>query len=105
MDGLSKDGVFLFEAFRLDRKAHTLFRRDKAGAFVPMAIGSRALVGRAGDLVSRDAIVAVVWPAVVVEDNNLNMQIAALRRVLDEGWAEGSFSRQSPDAAIVSGQR
>ena len=109
MDGLSKDGVFRFEAFRLDRKAHTLFRRDQAGAFVPMAIGSRALdvlgvlVGRAGDLVSRDEFMAAVWPATVVEETNLNMQIAALRRVLDEGRTEqsGAASRPSPGAAIA----
>ena len=56
MDALAKGGVFLFEAFRLDRQARTLFRRDETGAFVPIAIGSRAfevldvLVGRAGDL-------------------------------------------------------
>jgi TolB-like protein len=48
------------------------------------------LVERPGDLLSRNAIIAAVWPATVVEDANLNMQIAALRRVLDEGRAEGS---------------
>jgi TolB-like protein len=102
MDGLSKDGVFRFEAFRLDRKAHTLFRRDQAGAFVPMAIGSRALdvlgvlVGRAGDLVSRDEFMAAVWPATVVEETNLNMQIAALRRILDEGRTERSCIQTIP---------
>jgi adenylate cyclase len=61
-----------------------------------MAIGSRALdvlgvlVGRAGELVSRDEIIALVWPATVVEDNNLNLQIAALRRRLDHARSEGS---------------
>jgi TolB-like protein len=89
MAALVRDGVFLFEGFRLDRRA--LFRRDERGVFVPVAIGSRALevlgvlVGRAGDLVSRDEIIAAVWPETTVEDSNLNMQIAALRRVLDEG--------------------
>jgi DNA-binding winged helix-turn-helix (wHTH) protein len=64
MDALAKGGVFLFEAFRLDRQARALFRRDEVGALVPMAIGSRALdvlgllVGRAPDLVSRDELIA-----------------------------------------------
>jgi adenylate cyclase len=31
-----------------------------------------------------------VWPGTVVEDNNLTVQILALRRVLDRGRAEGS---------------
>jgi pentatricopeptide repeat protein len=102
MDAPAKGGVFLFEGFRLDRQARTLFRRDKAGAFVPIAIGSRApevlgvLVGRAGDLVSRDELMGAVWPATAVEDANLNMQIAALRRVLDEGRADGSCIQTVP---------
>jgi adenylate cyclase len=88
------DDIFQFEGFRLDRRG--LFRRGERGVFVPMAIGSRALdvlgvlVGRAGDLVSRDEIIAAVWPATVVEDNNLNIQIAVLRRLLDHGQLEGS---------------
>jgi TolB-like protein/class 3 adenylate cyclase len=86
--------MFVFEGFRLDR--HGLSRRDERGAFVPVAVGSRALdvlsvlVGRAGDLVAREEIVARVWPTTVVEDNNLNIQIAALRRILDRGRPDGS---------------
>jgi adenylate cyclase len=95
-DARARGGVFLFEGFRLDRQARALFRRDAAGAFVPIAMGSRALevlgvlVGRAGDLVSRDQFMAAVWPATAVENANLNMQIAALRRVLDKGRAGSS---------------
>src|SRR5271168_1736142 len=94
MGSPATDNVFGFAGFRLDR--HGVFRRDERGVFVPMAIGSRALdvlavlVGRPGDLVSRDEIIAAVWPATVVKDNNLNMQIAALRRLLDQGRLEGS---------------
>ncbi|MGA7868014.1 MAG: winged helix-turn-helix domain-containing protein, partial [Stellaceae bacterium] len=96
MEALAAGGVFLFDGFRLDLRGGGLFRRDGCGDFVPIAIGSRALdvlgvlVELPGDLVSRDAIIAAVWPATVVEDANLNMQIAALRRVLDDGRAEGS---------------
>ena len=39
---------------------------------------------------------AAVWPATAVEDTNLNMQIAALRRVLDEARAEGSCIQTIP---------
>jgi DNA-binding winged helix-turn-helix (wHTH) protein len=83
------DDIFEFEGFRLDRRG--LFRRDERGLFAPMAIGSRALdvlgvlVERAGDLIPRDEITALTWPSTVVEDNNLNMQVAALRRLLDYG--------------------
>jgi len=80
MDALGRGWTFQFEGFRLDRNAGALFRRDDAGSFVPVAVGSRALdvlgvlVGRAGDLVSRDEFMAAVWPATAVEDINLNMR-------------------------------
>ena len=80
---------FLFEEFRLDRLGGGLFRRDDQGAFVPVAIGSRALdiltalIERRGDIVSKEEIIAAVWPQTVVEENNLFVQISALRRILD----------------------
>jgi TolB-like protein/DNA-binding winged helix-turn-helix (wHTH) protein/Tfp pilus assembly protein PilF len=94
MDALATADIVLFEGFRLDRRG--LFRRDESGAFVPVAIGSRALeilgvlIERPGDLVSRDEIMTAVWPGTVVESSNLPVQVAALRRVLDDGRAEGS---------------
>ena len=100
MDALAKSSTFVFEGFRLDR--YGLFRRDQNGVFVPIPIGARALdvlgvlVGRAGSLVLRDEMIAAVWPATVVGDNNLNVQIGALRRVLDEGRAEGSCIETVP---------
>src|SRR5215469_2491945 len=102
MDALAKGGVFLFGGFRLDRQARALFRRDEGGVFVPVTVGLRALdvlavlVGRAGDLVSRDELMAAVWPTTAVGDINLNMQIAALRRVLDEGRSNGSCIQTIP---------
>jgi DNA-binding winged helix-turn-helix (wHTH) protein len=43
-----------------------------------------------GDLILKDEIMAAVWLGTVVEDNNLTVQISALRRILDQGRAEGS---------------
>ena len=106
MEALASGDIFLFEDFRLHRHGGGLFRRDEHGVFVPLAIGSRALdvlaalVKRPGDLVTRDEIIAAVWPTTVVEDSNLNMQIAALRRVIDDGRG-GSCIRTIPDAAIA----
>src|ERR1700730_16123341 len=94
MEALSSGYIFLFDGFRLDRWG--LFRRDERGVFVPAAIGARALgvlrvlIAADGDLVSKDEIMAVVWPGIVVEDNNLTVQMSALRHVLDPGRAEGS---------------
>jgi DNA-binding winged helix-turn-helix (wHTH) protein len=94
METLASGAIFLFEGFRLDRRG--LFRLDERGVFVPVTIGSRALdllrvlVAAEGDLVAKDEVMAAVWPGTVVEDNNLTVQIAALRRILDRGRAEGS---------------
>src|SRR5262249_9772764 len=44
-----------------------------------------------GDLVSKDEIMAAVWPGTVVGDNNLTVQISALRHVLDPAPPEGSW--------------
>jgi DNA-binding winged helix-turn-helix (wHTH) protein len=38
----------------------------------------------------------VVWPGIVVENTNLPVQIAALRRVLDDGRADGSCIQTRP---------
>ncbi|WP_136623722.1 ATP-binding protein [Bradyrhizobium centrolobii] len=57
----------------------------------PVAIGSRALdilialVERAGEVVSRRELVGRVWPDVVVEEANLRVHIAGLRRALGDG--------------------
>jgi DNA-binding winged helix-turn-helix (wHTH) protein len=50
----------------------------------------RALLERPRDLVSRNEIMAAAWPGTVVEDNNLNVQISTLRRVLDQDRSPGS---------------
>ena len=91
MGVLATADIFLFEEFRLDRRGDGLSRRDERGVFVPIRIGPRALdvlgvlVERPGDLVSKEAIIAVVWRRTVVENSNLTVQISALRRILDQG--------------------
>jgi DNA-binding winged helix-turn-helix (wHTH) protein len=102
MDAPSSTDISLFGRFRLDRRSGVLFRRDERGVFAPLAMGSRALdilgvlVERAGELVSRAEIIAAIWPETAVEDSNLNVQIAALRRILDERRTERSCIQTIP---------
>jgi DNA-binding winged helix-turn-helix (wHTH) protein/TolB-like protein len=85
-----------FEQFRLDRRTRRLLRGTKYGEYEPVSLGSRAmavlcaLTDRNGDLLSKDEIMAAVWPGTVVEESNLTVQISALRRVLDQGRCDGS---------------
>jgi len=82
--------IFLFADFRFDRAGGGLFRRDDHGAFAPVTIGSRALdllavlIERRGDVVSKDEIMAAVWPKMAVEEGNLFFQISTLRAILDK---------------------
>lgn len=56
-----------------------------------LPLGSRAmdllivLVQRAGQVVARRELIDLVWPDADVEENNLNVQVAALRKVLGSG--------------------
>jgi predicted ATPase/DNA-binding winged helix-turn-helix (wHTH) protein len=56
----------------------------------PVALGARAfdllvlLVERAGQLVAKNDLLAQVWSGVVVEENNLQVQISALRKALGQ---------------------
>ncbi len=69
--------------FRLDTRNDLLLRGTE-----PMALGKRAiallrsLVERPGELVSKDTLIEAAWSDQIVEENNLTVQIAALRRVL-----------------------
>ena len=55
---------------------------------VPVALGSRAfdllqaLAERPGHLVGKDALMDLVWPGLVVQENNLAAQVSTLRKVL-----------------------
>jgi adenylate cyclase len=82
--------IFIFADFRFDRAGGGLYRRDDHGAFLPVTIGSRAfdllglLIERRGDVVSKEEIMAAVWPKTAVEEGNLFVQISALRTILDK---------------------
>lgn len=57
----------------------------------PVAVGGRALdilvalVDRAGQVVSRRELIERVWPDVIVEEANLRVHLAGLRKVLGDG--------------------
>jgi len=54
----------------------------------PAALGARALdvlvalVGRAGQVVGRQELLDLVWPQAAIEDNNLNVQVGVIRKLL-----------------------
>ena len=69
--------------FRLDPAAHALMRADVPELLGPRAVAVlAAIVARAPEPVLKDTIIGEAWPGLVVEENNLTVQIAAIRRTL-----------------------
>jgi TolB-like protein/Flp pilus assembly protein TadD len=85
--------TYRFGSFALDTDTGTLLCDDE-----PSLLGQRGaallrlLLERAASPVSKDALIEAAWPGLAVEDSNLTVQIAALRRVLEQGgggrWIE-----------------
>src|SRR5215475_12947470 len=76
---------YAFGPFRLDALGETLFRGTEPVALSQRAVALlRMLVDRAGAPVTKDALIKAAWPDLAVEDSNLTVQIAALRRALRE---------------------
>lgn len=69
----------------------TLARRQLLRGGVPVAVGGRALdllallAGHAGEVLENRVLMRAVWPRTVVEEVNLRVQIAALRKLLGGG--------------------
>ena len=86
--------IYELGPFRLDTEARVLTHDG-----VAMALGARGvavlavLVSRAGEYVDKSVIMDAAWPDVVVEEDNLTVQVSAIRRVLarvpqGEHWIE-----------------
>jgi DNA-binding winged helix-turn-helix (wHTH) protein len=77
--------IYQIGPFQLDPEAGILMRDG-----MPTVLGPRAaavlkvLVERAGKYVSKDALIDAAWAGLVVEEGNVAVQVAAIRRVLAE---------------------
>ena len=81
-----------FGPFRLVATQRLLLEGDK-----PVRLGSRAfdiltaLVERAGEVVSKEQLIARVWPKTFVEEANLKIQVSALRRALGDEQGDNRY--------------
>src|SRR5215468_3556281 len=99
--------ILAFGPFQLDRDAGILFHNDE-----PTSLGQRAvallalLVNQAGAPVSKQALIEAAWPAQAIEDSNLTVQIAAVRRVFEDlAGAAHAGSKRCRGAAIATPDR
>ncbi len=81
---MERDEV-IFGRFRLD-----LRHRKLTGSGVPIELKSKAfdilsvLASAQGQVVTKDELMAKVWPGIVVEESNIQVHISALRKALGE---------------------
>jgi DNA-binding winged helix-turn-helix (wHTH) protein len=95
-------GVVSFGPFRLFATERQLRKGSEA-----IQLGSRALetlialTERAGEVVTQKELVSRVWPDVTVEEANLRVQIAGLRKVLGDGRAGTRYISTVPVEVIA----
>ncbi len=79
----NRPGVIEFGRFRIDRQRREFFEEGRR-----IDLGDRAfdtllvLLDGGGAVLSKDELLRRIWPDRVVEENNLEIQISALRKVL-----------------------
>jgi len=84
-NGTAPNATLEFGRFRV-----LLRRRKLLADGVPIELGTRALdlllvlLEADGSLVTKDELVSRVWPGIVVAEENLKVQISALRKALGE---------------------
>ncbi|MFJ7792395.1 ATP-binding protein [Pseudomonas sp. NPDC096950] len=89
---LSPEQAVLFGPYRIYPGQRLILEGDQ-----PLRLGRRAmdilliLLEHAGNVVSKQQLIAQVWPKSVVEDINLRVHMAALRKALGDGQAGQRF--------------
>lgn len=74
---------FVLGVFRLDPTRRLLRRDNQAIELKPKAFDILCvLAGARGAVVTKDELMSQVWPGLVVEDNNIQVHVSALRKVL-----------------------
>jgi adenylate cyclase len=89
--------VYYFGSFCLNKTEQRLMRNDEPVRLAPKAFEVlMVLIQNRGRLVSKDRLLAEVWPNVFVEEANLSVNIASLRKALDEDNAERQWIETVP---------
>jgi adenylate cyclase len=91
---IGRPGIYEFAGFRLDPAEHLLrmVETDEIVTVSPRAFDALVyFVERRGQLIDKTALMKVLWPRTVVEENSLTQTISTLRRALGEKPGEQRF--------------
>lgn len=89
--------LYEFGPFRLDPVKRRLLRDGEPVSLTPKAFETLlALVQQSGKTVEKEDLMRRVWPGAVVEENNLNQNITALRKCLGDSRQEGRYIATIP---------
>jgi len=81
--------VYRFGPFQLDVTERQLTRKGRTVALRAKVFDTLvALVRRPGQLLTREALIAAVWPDTIVEEGNLSHNVSALRKALGDDGGE-----------------
>ncbi|MFB9949112.1 winged helix-turn-helix domain-containing protein [Rhizobium puerariae] len=89
---MREDDIYSFQGFTLSAPQRALYEGSQ-----PIRLGTRALeillllVSRAGELVSKEELMARAWPDTTVDENALRVHLSAVRKALGE--TSGGVSR------------
>ena len=88
----SANNFYEFESFEVDVRRRLLFHEGQPVPMTPKAFEILLrLVQSAGRVISKDEMMATVWPNCFVEEGNLAQNIFLLRRILGERKNEHKF--------------
>jgi DNA-binding winged helix-turn-helix (wHTH) protein/Tol biopolymer transport system component len=88
----SQQHSYVFAEFRLDPVRRVLLKEGQPVSLNPKAFEVLlTLVERRAEVLSKDDLLNAVWPDQIVEENNLTVQVSALRKALGDQKALHQF--------------
>lgn len=86
------DYCYEFDSFRVDVRRRMLWRAGEPVALAPKAFDMLVvLIEQNGQVVEKDDLLSRVWPDTFVEENNLTVNMSALRKALGETAGERRY--------------
>jgi DNA-binding winged helix-turn-helix (wHTH) protein len=86
-----------FGDFRIDAGRRLLLRAGEQVPLTPKVFETLLLlITHQGEVLDKQHMMSTIWPDTVVEENNLNQNVSALRRILGETRGENRFIATVP---------